>query len=88
LKVRLSRAAICGNIEIPEGEYMVALQSESGQINLAGGGRDYKIPATKRRNNSKSKVTSIQYYSGGGKIWSLVVQTPKHGEWVAMLEVK
>lgn len=65
---------------------MVALSSESGEIVLTGGGKQFKIPAKRRRAQSRSRVTTIAFYSGGGNIWSLVVTTPKHGEWVASLE--
>lgn len=86
MKITLKDDATCGKVIIPKGDYMVALLSDSQQINLAGGGKDYKLPATKRRSASRTRVTTVSFYSGGGNGWSLIVTTPKHGEWIAMIE--
>ncbi len=86
MKITLKDDATCGKVIIPKGDYMVALISDSQQINLAGGGKDYKLPATKRRTAGRTRVTTVSFYSGGGNSWSLIVTTPKHGEWIAMIE--
>ncbi len=88
MKITIPKEAVCGNAVIPPGEYWVALQSDAQQILLAAQGRDVKIPATRRRTASKTKTTTVSFYAGGGPIWSLVVNTPKHGEWVSMLELQ
>ena len=86
MKVTIGKDAICGKVFIPAAEYMVSLSSESSEIVLTGAGKQYKVPAIKRRQQARTKVTSVSFYSGGGPIWSLVLSTPKFGEWVAMLE--
>lgn len=86
MKITLTSDATCGNVMIPKGEYLVALLPDMGQINLAGGGKDYKIPAVRRRTAGRTRITTISFYSGGGRTWSLVVSTPKNGEWVAFIE--
>ena len=86
MRINLLKNAICGDVRIPKGEYLPALLPEQSQINLAGGGKDYKIPAIRRRTAARTKVTNISFYSGGGNIWSLVIITPKHGEWIAYIE--
>ena len=86
MKIQISRDAHCGKLNIPKGDYWVSMLSESGEISLVGGGKDYKCPAKKRRATVKSKTTQIAFYSGGGRIWSLVVSTPKFGEWIALIE--
>ena len=86
MKIKLKEEASAGNVVIPAGEYSVALLSEMQQINLVGGGKDYKIPAIRRRGTAKTRSTTVSFYSGGGKSWSLLIQTPKHGEWIASIE--
>lgn len=86
MKIQVSRDAKCGNTSIPKGDYWVSLKTESGEFSLAGQGKDIKIPAKKRRAKVQTKTTSVMFYSGGGRTWSLVVTTPKFGEWVAFLE--
>jgi hypothetical protein len=88
VKITIPKEAVCGKAVIPAGEYWVALQSDSQQILLAAQGRDIKIPATRRRTASKTKTTTVSFYAGGGPIWSLVISTPKYGEWVSMLEMQ
>ncbi len=85
MRITLAKDAVCGSAYIPSGEYMVALGANSEMV-LTGGGRQYKLPAVKRRQNSKSKTTNVMFYCGGGPLWSIVVSTPKHGEWVCMIE--
>lgn len=87
MKVTLSKDGMCGKVMIPKGEYMVSLASDTQQIVLSGGGKTYKIPAVKRRAAAKTKVTTVSFYSGGGPSWSLLVCTPKFGEWIAMIEL-
>jgi len=87
MKISVPRDAQCGQIIIPRGDYWVSLRNESGEINLAGGGKDYRLPAKKRRTKVKGKTTTVTFYCGGGTCWSLVISTPKFGEWIAMLEV-
>ncbi len=65
---------------------MVALASDSSTMTLTGGGKQVKLPALKRRSTSKSRVTSVVFYNGGGTTWSLIISTPKYGEWIAMME--
>lgn len=71
---------------IPMGEYIVTLFSDMGQLSLIGGGQTHKIPATRRRSAVKTKYPSVAIVPGGGVLFSLVVSTPKQGEWIAMLE--
>jgi hypothetical protein len=86
MRIQIKEDAMCGKAPIPKGEYLVSLQSDSQQINLVAGGKTFKLPATRRRATSKVRTESVTFYSGGGKSWSLVVNTPKHGEWIAMIE--
>lgn len=86
MKVTISKDAQCGQVFIPAAEYMVALASDTSEIVLTGSGKQYKIPAIKRRQQARTKVTSVSFYSGGGPLWSLVLSTPKFGEWVSMIE--
>ncbi len=87
MKITLSRKAICSKIDIPAGEYMVVLAADSGQMSLVGGGKTFKIPAVRRRASAKTKVTTVTFLSGGGVLWSLIVSTPKSGEWIATMEI-
>jgi hypothetical protein len=86
MKITLKEDADCGGVTVPKGEYMVALLHETQQLNLAGKGQNYKIPAVKRRAKANSRVTIVQFYSGGGNSWSLIVSAPKHGEWIAQVD--
>jgi hypothetical protein len=88
MKIQIGKDALCHQLAIPAGEYWVSLNSDSGFITLTAGGKDLKIPATKRRAKSKAKIDAVQFYCGGGKMWSLIVTTPKYGEWVALVELK
>lgn len=78
----------CGVVVIPEGEYWVAPQLESATINLVGAGKDYSLKAVRRRKKTNSRSTNIVFSCGGGSTWSLVVSSPKFGEWAAFIEVK
>ncbi|MGE0616029.1 MAG: hypothetical protein AB7P04_10330 [Bacteriovoracia bacterium] len=88
MKITLSGDGECGTVEIPAGEYLVSVNSQAQEIVLAGRGKTLAVKATKRRSKSKYKTTQIQFYSGGGTTWSLVVSTPKYGEFVSFIEVK
>jgi hypothetical protein len=85
MKILVTQDATCGNIPVPAGEYWVALSLESNQLTLVAGGKDLKIPAIKRKTKTKTRVTTVSFYGGGGAVWSLVVNTPKHGEWISYI---
>jgi hypothetical protein len=87
MKVTL-KDSVCGKTEVPAGEYMVGLASDTGQLVLVGGGKTHKISAVKRRSSVKSRVTTVSVVPGGGVLFSIVVSTPKQGEWISMLEIK
>jgi hypothetical protein len=86
VKIQISRDAQSGTTLIPKGDYWVSLRSEASEFNLAGQGKDIKIPAKRRRTKVECKTTQVAFYCGGGRTWSLVVTAPKLGEWVAFLE--
>jgi hypothetical protein len=85
MKITLRESASASGIFVPAGDYWVSL-GEAGQINLAGRGNDYKLQAQKRPSARKTKVTNILFYSMGGPIWTLVVQSPNRGEWFVLLK--
>jgi hypothetical protein len=87
MKITISKNSSCGKVEVPTGEYMVALASDTGQLVLVGGGQTHKIPAVRRRSSAKTRTTTVSLIPGGGSSYSLVMSTPKQGEWIAMLEV-
>lgn len=87
MKVTISKDSSCGKVEVPSGEYMVALATDTGQFALVGGGKTYKVPCVRRRTSGKTRTTTVNLISGGGSSYSLVMSTPKLGEWVAMFEV-
>ena len=64
----------------------MSFNAEASEFNLAAGGKDIKVKAIKRRSDAKGKLSSIQFFKGGGKSWSLVAIIPKRGEWVAIVE--
>lgn len=86
MKITVKGDAASGNVFIPAGDYMVALDAGSQQIRLTGRGLDLKLPAIRRRQTAKTRVLTVLFYCGGGTTWSLVVSTPKQGEWLAMVE--
>jgi hypothetical protein len=86
VKIKIAKDAICGKVFIPAGEYWVSLAAESGSISLIAGGKNLGIPAVKRKSVGRSKTTSVNFYSGGGNLWSLVIDTPKAGQWIATIE--
>jgi hypothetical protein len=85
MKVTL-KDSVCGKVEIPAGEYMVALAADTGQLALIGGGKTLKIPAVRRRSSARTRVTTVSLIPGGGVLFSIVMSTPKQGEWISMLE--
>lgn len=87
MKVTINKDSTCGKIEVPSGEYLVSLASETGQLALAGGGKTYKVPAVRRRANGKGRTATVSLVPGGGATYSLVMSTPKLGEWVAIFEI-
>ena len=72
---------------IPKGDYWVSLHQEVQMTTLSGSGKDYKVLAVKRSNKSKYKTITVIFAASGGVFWSLIVATPKYGEWVAQLEL-
>jgi hypothetical protein len=86
VRIKVPNNATCGNVPIPANEYWVSLNSDAGEIALSAGGKDIRIKATRRRANVNAKTTSVQFYSGGGKVWSLIIVVPKGGEWLALIE--
>jgi hypothetical protein len=89
MKITVLKDSRAGDIEIPAGEYWVSHQSEGSTITLSGQGKDRRIPAIRRRSaGRKPRVTSVSFYCGGGTTWSLVIQTPKQGEFVAMIDAE
>lgn len=86
MKITIAKDATCGKVMIPGGEYMVALATDTQSMTLTGGGKQLKIPAIKRRSSAKTRITTVSFYSGGGTAWNLLVQTPKFGEWIALVE--
>jgi hypothetical protein len=88
MKIQLKLNAISGKVQIPRGEYTVALNTDTQTISLVGGTKSYSIPAIKRRSVCKSKSLQISFYASGGSLWSLAVNAPREGEWIATLELK
>ncbi len=88
MKITITRDATCAKVAVPAGEYLVALATDTQQMVLTGGGKQFKVPAIRRRSSAKTRVTTVTFYSGGGTSWSLVVSTPKFGEWIAMMELE
>ena len=86
MRIRILKNSTCGSIEVPANEYWVSFNHIAGEFALLAGGKDLKIKGTKRRSVSKAKSSSIQFYKGGGKVWSLIANVPQHGEWVALIE--
>ena len=66
---------------------MVSVLSDTRQINLAGGGKDYTLAATRRQVGKKIRVTDVQYFSYGGPTWTVLVKTPPNFEWVAHVNI-
>jgi hypothetical protein len=86
MKIKIKSDATCGKVFIPTGEYWVAFNPDARSIALVAGGKNLVIPAVRRRATVKVRITTVQFYCGGGTQWSLVVDTPKHGQWLALIE--
>ena len=86
MKVKVVKNAYSGKVHVPRGEYWVSLNTDSGEMKLSAQGRDICIKAKMRRKKTHAKVTTLQYHSGGGRTWSLIITTPKYGEWIAFIE--
>ncbi|MFN7684730.1 MAG: hypothetical protein ACK5QT_04885 [Oligoflexia bacterium] len=86
MQIRITRHSTCAAISIPPGDYLVALSSENHQIRLTGHGLDLMLPATRRRSKARGRMDSVALYPGGGGSWSLVIHSPKLGEWIALIE--
>lgn len=84
--IRIEKAALCGNIAIPAGNYTVSIRADSRQINLEGTGRDVELPAIGRPNKGKVRALDVQFVPGGGSdLWTLLVKTPRMGEYMATI---
>jgi hypothetical protein len=86
VKIRIQENASSGKVLIPSGEYWVALNASAGQITLMSQGKSVSLPSIKRKAKSRSKVVSVQFYPGGGRTWSLIVEAPNQGQWISMIE--
>jgi hypothetical protein len=87
MKITIKSDAICAKIPIPAGDYLVALASDGVHLNLSGGGKTYPVPAVRRSRTSRKKTTQVSFYCGGGKTWSLVLESPKLGEFIAFIDL-
>ena len=84
--INVKSDALCGNTSIPSGDYTVSVRADTRQINLAGHGRDIEIYAIGRRCKGVVRSMDVQFTpAGGASNWSLVVKTPKMGEFVSTL---
>ena len=83
-RVYFSKDAHSGKTVIPSGEYTVSVRSDTRQIRLEGNGRDIEVNAIGRPNKRTVRSLDVQFSpAGGGDNWSLVVKTPKMGEFFA-----
>lgn len=85
MKILLKENAVCADVEIPAGEYMVSL-GDGGTIQLVGRGKDYRVQGQKRPSRRETKTTSVQFYSMGGPTWTLVIAVPRRGEFFVFLK--
>ena len=84
--IRIEKEAHSGNTVIPAGEYTVSVKSDTRQINLEGAGRDIEIYAVGRPTKGTVRSVDVQFTpGGGGSNWSLLVKTPKMGEYLAAI---
>jgi hypothetical protein len=70
VRIRIPKNAQCGSVSLPANEYWVSLNSEASEFTLSASGKDIRVKATRRKSQSKSRTTTVQFFSGGGKIWS------------------
>ncbi len=87
MKISINKDSTCGKVDVAAGDYMVALASDTGQLVFTGGGKTHKVPAVRRRSAGKTRTTTVNLIPGGGSTYSVVMSTPKQGEWIAMFEV-
>ena len=87
MRIKFAKNASCGNVIIPANDYWVSLNSEAGEMTLSAGGKDIRLKAIRRRSTVKTKTTSVQFFSGGGKTWSLIFIAPKYGEWISLIDL-
>ncbi|MBU6375418.1 MAG: hypothetical protein KGQ59_05440 [Bdellovibrionales bacterium] len=87
MRITVSKDSVVGAIIVPAGDYLVSLKADTQQIRLTGKGLDLLIPAIKRRNQCRGKIETATFFSGGAGQWSLVINSPKLGEWVALMEI-
>lgn len=82
----IEKEARCGATNIPAGEYSVSLRTDSRQISLEGQGREIAINAIGRPNKGIVRSLDVQFVpSGGANTWSLLVKTPKMGEYFSTI---
>lgn len=86
MKIQIRQTASCAKVVIEAGDYLVAAKPEQSMLQLTGRGKEFLIPAVKRPNRGKSKITSVQFYSLGGGQWTLVVSLPNRGELVSFIQ--
>lgn len=85
-KINLDRDAHCGNTPIPAGEYNVSVRMDSRQINLEGQGRDFELNAIRRPSRGMVRFPDVHFSpSGGLNNWTLLVKTPKLGEYLTTI---
>ena len=104
MQIKLINDAKVANLEIPAGEYWVSLQPEMGSIQLSGGGKDYRLPATHRRTvarggessqggrggraREKPRSTTTIDFRSQGGALWSIVVNNARGEWIAMITYK
>ena len=86
MQIRITNDLLCGSLEVPAGDYLVALAAESQQVRLTGRGLDLALPAIRRRSKAQGRSDTVSFYSAGGNSFSILVTSPKQGEWIVMLE--
>jgi hypothetical protein len=88
LNLLLRWKAQCGDIILPRGEYSVHVSRDACQINLSGGGNDFKLPAHKRPTRARIKHVKLQFQpSLGAATWVLSVSTPPNVEFFCLLKM-
>ena len=86
MQVRIPSDLLCGGIQVPAGDYLVALSADSQQVRLTGRGLDLLLPALRRRNKAQGRHDTVSFHNAGGTAFSILVMSPKLGEWIVMLE--
>jgi hypothetical protein len=49
MNITISKAAVCGNVQIPPTEYWVSFNAAEGVMTLSAGGKDHRGRAQSRR---------------------------------------